>query len=71
MGRPDAQLSLSDVRYLLGINTDVEDSDRVDVLIELTEVLLEKNGEEWITQNSDIILEQWNMLLRLGVRSEQ
>jgi hypothetical protein len=35
--------------------------------VELTEALLEKNGEEWLRQNGDVILDQWETLLRLGI----
>ena len=33
----------------------------------LTEALLEKRGEEWLRQNEDVILEQWETMLSLGI----
>jgi hypothetical protein len=35
--------------------------------VELTEALLEKHGEEWLRQHGDVVLEQWEMMLRLGI----
>ena len=35
--------------------------------VELTEELIEKNGEEWIEQHSGVILDQWRAMLSLGI----
>ncbi len=43
------------------------DRRQLDTLVELTEALLEKHGEEWLRQNGDVILEQWEMMLSLGI----
>jgi len=73
MGQPDDQsigrLRIGDIASLLGVSIDSLPGDRrqLDTLAELTEALLEKNGEEWLRQNGDVILEQWEMMLRLGI----
>ncbi len=73
MGHPDEQpigrLGIGDVASLLGIAVDSLPSDKrqLDTLVELTEALLEKNGEEWIMQHSGVILDQWETMLSLGI----
>jgi hypothetical protein len=37
--------------------------------VELTEALLEKHGEEWIEQHGNVILDQWETMLSLGILS--
>lgn len=39
--------------------------------MELTEALLEKHGEEWLRQHGDVVLEQWEMMLRLGIIEQE
>ena len=73
MGQPEEQsigrLRIGDIASLLGVTIDSLPSDRrqLDSLVELIEELLEKNGEEWLRQNGDVILEQWEMMLGLGI----
>ena len=73
MGQPDEQpigrLRIGDIASLLGVTVDSLPGDRrqLDTLVELTEALLEKHGEEWIEQHEDVILEQWEMMLTLGI----
>jgi hypothetical protein len=73
MGHPDeqpnGQLRIGDVASLLGVSIDSLPSDKrqLETLAELTEALLEKNGEEWLRQNGDVVLEQWEMMQRLGI----
>jgi hypothetical protein len=42
------------------------DSRQLGTLAELTEALLETNGEEWLRQQGDVILDQWEMRLNQG-----
>ncbi len=73
MGQPDEQsigrLRIGDIASLLGVSVDSLPRDRrqLDTLAELIEALLEKHGEEWLRQNGDVILEQWEVLLSLGI----
>jgi hypothetical protein len=73
MGQPDEQsigrLRIGDIASLLGVTLDSLPGDRrqLETLVELTEALLEKNGEEWLRQNGDVILDQWKILLSLGI----
>ncbi|HME44245.1 MAG TPA: hypothetical protein VKF36_14230 [Syntrophorhabdales bacterium] len=73
MGQPDeqsiGQLGIGHIASLLGVSVDSLPGDRrqLETLAELTEALLEKNGEEWLGQNGDVILEQWETMLRLGI----
>ena len=56
MGQPDEQsigrLGIGDIASLLGVTVDSLPGDRrqLGTLVELTEALLEKHGEEWIRQ---------------------
>ena len=67
--RPNGQLRIRDVTSLLGVTTDSLPGDKrqLDTLVELIEELLEKNGQEWIEQHGDVILDQWESMLRLGI----
>jgi hypothetical protein len=49
-------LGIGDIASLLGITVDSLPSDRrqLETLAELTEALLEKNGDEWLRQNGDV-----------------
>ena len=73
MGHPDDQptgrLGIGDIASLLGVGIDSLPSDRrqPETLAELIEELIEKNGQEWIEQHSDVILEQWETMLSLGI----
>ena len=73
MGHPDEQsigrLRISDIASLLGVTIDSLPGDRrqLEILAELIEELIEKNGQEWIEQHSDVILEQWETMLSLGI----
>ena len=73
MGQPDEQstrrLRIGDVASLLGVTVDSLPGDKrqLGTLVELTEELFEKNGEEWIMQHSGVILEQWETMLSLGI----
>ncbi len=73
MGHPDDQslgrLRIGDIASLLGVTIDSLPGDKrqLDTLVELTEALLEKNGEEWLRQHGDVILDQWETMLRLGI----
>ena len=73
MGQPDersnGRLRIGDVASLLGVTVHDLPGNRqqLDALVELTEALLEKNGKEWIEQHGDVILDQWEMMLRLGI----
>ena len=73
MGQPDEQsigrLGIGDIASLLGVTVDSLPRDRrqLDTLVELTEALLEKNGEEWLRQHGDVILDQWETMLSLGL----
>jgi len=66
--RPNGQLRIRDVASLLGVSTDSLPGDKrqLDTLVELIEELLEKNGQEWIEQHGDVILDQWERLT-LGI----
>jgi len=66
--RPNGQLRIRDVASLLGVGTDSLPGDKrqLDTLVELIEELLEKNGQEWIEQHGDVILDQWERLT-LGI----
>ena len=67
--QPDGRLRLADIASLLGVTlSDLPGNrEQLDVLVELAEALLEKNGQEWIEQHGDVILDQWGMMLRLGI----
>jgi hypothetical protein len=67
--RPNGQLRIRDVASLLGVSTDSLPGDKrqLDTLVELIEELLEKNGREWIEQHGDVILDQWETMLTLGI----
>ncbi len=67
--QPNGQLRIRDIASLLGISVDSLPGDerQLDTLVELTEALMEKNGQEWIEQHGDVILDQWEMMLRLGI----
>ena len=73
MGQPDEQLSvrlrIGDIASLLGVTIDSLPGNRrqLDILAELIEELVVKNGEEWLRQNGDVILDQWEMMLSLGI----
>jgi hypothetical protein len=73
MGQPDEQsigrLGIGEIASLLGVSVDSLPGDRrqLGTLVELTEALLEKHGEEWLRQNGDVILDQWEILLTLGI----
>ena len=43
------------------------DRRQLDILAELIEALVVKHGEEWLRQNGDVILDQWEMMLSLGI----
>ena len=53
----------------MGVTVDSLPRDRrqLGTLVELTEALLEKHGEEWLRQNGDVILDQWEIMLSLGI----
>ena len=67
--QPNGRLRIGDVASLLGVTVDSLPGDKrqLETLVELTEALFEKNGEEWIEQHGDVILDQWEMMLRLGI----
>jgi hypothetical protein len=73
VGQPDEQSigrwGIGDVASLLGVTVDSLPGDRrqLETLVELIEELVEKNGEEWLRQNGDVILDQWEILLSLGI----
>ncbi len=73
MSHPDElsieRLSIGDVASLLGVSVDNLSSDarQLGTLVELTEEFIEKHGEEWITQHSGVILDQWETMLSLGI----
>ncbi len=73
MGHPDqdstGQLRIGGVASLLGVTVDSLPGDKrqLGTLVELIEELLVKNGEEWITQHSGVILDQWETMLSLGI----
>jgi hypothetical protein len=73
MGHPDEQsigrLRIGEIASLLGISVDSLPHDRrqLETLAELIEALIEKHGEEWVEQNGDVILDQWETLLSLGM----
>ncbi len=73
MSRPDeqrvGQFGIGDVASLLGVTvTDLPGNERqLDILVELTEALLEKNGEKWIMQHGGVILDQWEAMLTSGI----
>lgn len=73
MGHPDelclGRLRIGDVASLLGVTVDnlSGDARQLSTLVELTEELIEKNGEEWITQHRGVILDQWETMLSLGI----
>jgi hypothetical protein len=73
MGHPDEQpirrLGIGDVASLLGVTVDSLPGDKrqLGTLVELTEELMEKNGAEWLRQHGDVILDQWETMLNLGI----
>ena len=73
MGQLDEQstgrLRIGDIASLLSVTIDSLPRDRrqLDTLAELTEALLEKHGEEWLRQHGDVILDQWERMLSLGI----
>ena len=66
---PIGRLRIGEVASLLGATIDSLPGDKrqLGALVELTEALLEKHGEEWIMQHSDVILDQWETMLSLGI----
>ncbi|HME44267.1 MAG TPA: hypothetical protein VKF36_14340 [Syntrophorhabdales bacterium] len=67
--KPTGRLRIADVASLLGVTVDSLPGDKrqVGALVELTEELMERNGEEWIRQHSGVILDQWETMLTLGI----
>jgi hypothetical protein len=69
MGHPDEQsigrLRIGEIASLLGISVDSLPHDRRQ--LETLAELIEKNGEEWVEQHGDVILDQWETLLSLGM----
>jgi len=66
---PTERLRIADVASLLGVTVDSLPGDKrqIGALVELTEELMERNGEEWIRQHSGVILDQWETMLTLGI----
>ena len=66
---PTGRLRIADVASLLGVTVDSLPGDKrqIGALVELTEELMERNGEEWIRQHSGVILDQWETMLTLGI----
>ena len=71
--QPTRRFGIEDVASLLGVSVnDLPVSKRqIDTLVELTEALLEKHGEEWIMQHGGVILDQWEIILTLGIADGQ
>ncbi|HUJ89376.1 MAG TPA: hypothetical protein VLX12_04210 [Syntrophorhabdales bacterium] len=66
---PTGRLRIADVASLLGVTVDSLPGDKrqIGALVELTEGLMERNGEEWIRQHGGVILDQWETMLTLGI----
>jgi len=66
---PTEGLKIGDVASLLGVTLEslAPHGGKLDSLIELTEQLRAKNGEKWIRQHGDVIMDQWQIMLNLGI----
>ena len=66
---PAEGLEIGEVASLLGVTVAVLTAHRgkLDSLAELTQQLLEINGEEWIRQHAAVIFDQWKIMLSLGI----
>ncbi len=62
-----AELSLDKVSDLLGMQKIPGSENELKVLCVRIRELVEMNGEDWVRQNSQKLLEEWNYIVRQGV----
>ncbi len=71
MGHPgqESAPNIGRIASLLDISPEIfhHNERELGILAELLDVFLEKNNAEWIRQNNRIILDQWELLLSLGI----
>ncbi|MBW1697849.1 MAG: hypothetical protein JRH18_19975 [Deltaproteobacteria bacterium] len=60
-------LTLEDVYELLGTKDIPGDDHELKVLTNWTEDLIKRNGTNWIKEHRDLLLNQWEWCLEMGV----